>query len=613
MLTKLAFTGIKSRLKDYIVLFSGLIVSAATFYMFMALATNKNFLGKNSMLSAGNTVFVFGFGAVLLGIITLVYLIYANSFLMNMRQRDYGMFMMLGAKSSKIAQLIFAETFTIGMLATLVGSAIGVGLSRVVAQLLVQQLGLQLHHFNAFYLPALLITLIFFGVLFILSAFWNSAKLVKTPVLKLLHQASQPSRMKIKPGVLILQAIFGVLLLAVGYWAMANIKILNLLSIPLALVTIVLGSYFTFNATFIWIISLLKKNSKFALKGLRNFTLSQLNFRIHDYTRMLAMISILFALALGAITVGLGFRNDIDQMASSAGPYDLTVYHQDQKIDAAVAKLTDVKSKSTYHYKQVGKQTYYAIPELQKDPLYYLDYGNSSEMKRELPKTKRYPAADYLKQGTEARYSAADQLAITTANAATVNVKFVSAAEFASLAAPTQQLTLIRVNDFTQNSQQISKIQDLQLKAAPKFKSVLSNSKYTFYVAAKSLYSGMVFMGFFLGISFLAMLASCLMFKILSGAYSDVRRYEMLNKMGTRTGMLRHSVAVEIGVLYALPGVLGIIHVLFGLQLFKMLLMNPYQGIWIPFTIFICLYVVYYLLTTWLYRGIVIPKTEIEK
>lgn len=612
MLTKLAFTGIKSRLKDYIVLFSGLIVSAATFYMFMDLATNKDFLGNNSMISANNTMFVFGFGAVLLGIITLVYLIYANSFLMNMRQRDYGMFMMLGAKSSKIAQLIFAETFSIGMIATLVGSAIGVGLSQVVAKLLVQQLGLTLHHFNAFHVPAMLITLIFFGVLFVLSAFWNSAKLVKTPVLKLLHQASQPSRLKVKPAVLALQAVLGLALLAVGYWSMANVKLLNLIAIPLALVTIVLGSYFTFNATFIWLISLLKKNTKFAMKGLHNFTLSQLNFRIHDYTRMLAMISILFALALGAITVGLGFRNEIDEMAESTAPYDLIVYHQDQQISNAVDKLA-TKSSSIYHYKLVGGNTYYNVDELQQDPLYYVDYGNSSGAEMVMPKIKRYAAKDYVKQGTPARFDAIRWLETKSSEPGAIDVKFVSAAKFAALNGQVQQLELIRVQDFIKDSKQISAIEAMQAKAAPQFKSVLANSKSVSYGVFKSMFSGMTFMGFFLGISFLAMLASCLMFKILSGAYSDVRRYEMLNKMGTRTSALKHSVAVEIGILYALPGVLGIAHVLFGLQLFKMLMVDPYHGIWLPFAIFIGLYVIYYLLTTWLYRGIVIPKTEIEK
>lgn len=612
MLSKLAFNGIKSRMKDYLVLFSGLIVSAATFYMFMSLATNRDFLGKNSMVSAGNTMIVFIFGAILLAIITLVYLVYANSFLLNMRQRDYGMFMMLGAKTGKIARLVFIETFSVGMIATLVGSAIGVGLSQVVAQLLTAQLGLTLQNFNAFYLPAILITLVFFGVMFVFAAFWNSRKFVKTPVLKLLHHASQPNRVAAKPVVLIFEAILGVVLLGIGYWAMASLMKLNLLAIPIALVTIVLGSYFTFNATFIWVIHLLKRRPKFALKGLNNFTLSQLSFRLRDYTRMLAMISILFALALGAITVGLGFKNDLSTMSKLSGAYDLTLYTTNDKIERQVAKL-DIKSKTSYDYKIVGETTYYNLAQLQRNPLYRVHYGSNGTV-RILPTIKRDSASEYTKKDSDALYGLKGTLGLNLGMSAREDaMQLVPANKFSTLTGTTQKITLIRVEDFQAAAKQIGAIQTDQIKAAPKFEEILRNSKYSYYMNMNALYSGMVFMGFFLGISFLAMLASCLMFKILSGAYSDIRRYDMLNKMGARAKSLKRSVSMEIGVLYALPGVLGVIHVLLGLQLFKLLMLDPYRGIWLPFAIFIVLYGVYYVLTTWLYRGIVIPKVEIKK
>lgn len=51
MLWKLSLTGIKGRFKDYLVLFSGLIMSSAIFYMFEALATNKDFVTSNSQLA----------------------------------------------------------------------------------------------------------------------------------------------------------------------------------------------------------------------------------------------------------------------------------------------------------------------------------------------------------------------------------------------------------------------------------------------------------------------------------------------------------------------------------------------------------------------------------
>ncbi len=43
MLTKLALGGLKNRFRDYAVLFSGLVIASAVFYMFMALAPTPAF------------------------------------------------------------------------------------------------------------------------------------------------------------------------------------------------------------------------------------------------------------------------------------------------------------------------------------------------------------------------------------------------------------------------------------------------------------------------------------------------------------------------------------------------------------------------------------------
>lgn len=124
----------------------------------------------------------------------------------------------------------------------------------------------------------------------------------------------------------------------------------------------------------------------------------------------------------------------------------------------------------------------------------------------------------------------------------------------------------------------------------------------------KPLYAGLEFMGIFLGIGFLAMLASCLMFKILSGAFADVKRYEMLEKLGVRKTLLRGAIAKEIAILFILPAILGVAHVLVGLNLFKGMLINPYYGIWVPFSIFAVLYLGYYLLVFLMYQRIVLKR-----
>lgn len=605
MLLKLSLTGIKGRLKDYLVLFSGLIMASAIFYMFEALAINKSFITSNSPVSMAG--FVFQIGSVLLGIITLVYIIYANNFLMSMRRRDYGMFMMLGAKGRKIAQLIAAETLVIGTAATLIGTALGVGLTQIVSNLLLSQMDIQIEHFSPFYLPAVLVTLIFFIVLFIIAAVVNQFQLLKTPVLQLLRDDQQPNRVSQNKLGRIGQIIFGVLFLVIGYYMMIKVATFQMMGLVVALVTIVLGTYFLFNAFFGWVITLLKQNSKIRNRGLNNFTLAQLSFRIKDYTKMLALVAILFALALGAITVGIGYQSEIPEMAETMAPYDVVLNQPNQEALRLTKDLKGVKATANYDVKEDAKAVYYRATQLKKTPIMAVQLSEGSGVVR----------AKGVKPVTLSAIQAGDTSAlqaIQVPSQFSKTVKVVSDATFNQVAGAATQIRTYRVKDFATNLAIIKKLHAQQVIANPELAkgdgAAMDRSKYANYKLANSMFSGLEFMGFFLGIAFLAMLASCLMFKILSGAASDVKRYTMLAKIGTRRKLLQQSIAKEIGVLFLLPGIVGVIHVLFGLQLFKMIMINPYHDLWIPFSIFIVLYAIYYVLTTWLYKGIVLKEVK---
>lgn len=603
MLLKLALSGAKSRLKDYIVLFSGLTISSAIFYMFLSLAMNNKFLSNNSMLSSGNTSFVFGFGVVLLAIITLVYIIYANSFLLSMRQRDYGMFLMLGAKTGKIGTLIFLETMLMGTIATVIGVVLGIGLTQVTSNLLVSQLDLTLHSFVGLYIPAIIATIIFFVVPFFVAALWNRRNLVKTPVLELLKGQNKPVKYRKNSFGVAIQAVLGVVSLAIGYWSMVNVDKLVLMSIPIALVTIVAGSYLVFNSLFIAVINVIRKNHRVLYKGLRSFTLNQLRFRITDYTRILSMISILFALALGAITVGLGFDRMAGQRAENQY-FDAQVY---ENTPAVQKELKDVNIKSTtkYSYKEDDKNVYLSKSEFERTPLKYMKGNFDAKTNSFTTKQSTYTSEQLEDENGAAHF----ELQNIIPNYGNKKYVFLNDFDFKSKALETKQVKLIKVVDFTKDVNKLAKVQTLQVDANKKLADLIQNTKPMSYQLIHQMTSGFEFMGFFLGIAFLTMLASTLMFKILSGAQSDVARYEMLSKIGVKQRVLKNSIAKEIAVLFALPGILGIVHVLFGLQFFKALLLSPYQGIWLPFVIFIALYGIYYVMTTFLYRSIVLKKT----
>nr|WP_254912684.1 hypothetical protein [Bacillus thuringiensis] len=156
----------------------------------------------------------------------------------------------------------------------------------------------------------------------------------------------------------------------------------------------------------------------------------------------------------------------------------------------------------------------------------------------------------------------------------------------------------------------MEKIDELQLV---KYKNVTAEdilSKYQIYNMIYASASGTVFMGFFLGIAFLAMMASCLMFKILSGASKDIVRYEMLRKIGVRYELLAKSIYKELFLVFLFPGIVGMIHVLWGMKIFGFILIDPYFRIWLPILIFVVIYSTYYLITVQLYKGIVLPEKK---
>ena len=604
MIWKLSVTGIKNRLKDYLVLFSGLIVASMIFYMFLSIATNPVFISKDVYGREAYLNYIFTFGIILLVIITSVYLVYANSFLLSMRKHDYGMYMMLGAKSTRIGLLIFSETLLTGFLAVLLGIILGLGLTTIVTKVLVGKLGLEITHYKAILPSAIIGTLLFFVIIFLLGALGNMRKLTRTSVIDLLHEDQTPINLNHHPILRGIEAICGVLLLAIGYYVMTLPANYIYLLIPTALVTIIVGSFFVFNGVFTAIINYLLNKKSFSYRGINEFTLGQLKFRLQSYTKILTMISILFALALGAITVGLNFGSMKDETQKSFY-YDATIISQTPAVKKAEAKLT-ITNKQTYHYKEKGMHLYFNRAEFNKQPLKEMAvYFHDNQDNSPTYKVKTLATAKLDKPQTTEN-SIFSQM---VPNGLPKKIHLVSPKRWLSIDGQKKFVSYINVKDFVHDFPVINQIQKQQLRENRDYKDTYLNSKPYYYSNVLGFTSAFEFMGFFLGIAFLTMLASTLMFKVLSGAASDKVRYQMLHEIGVRQRLLRSSIRKEIGTLFTMPAILGIIDVLCGLQLFKTLLISPYHNIWIPFTIFIVLYLGYYLLTVTLYEKIVL-KTE---
>lgn len=600
MTLKLALSGLKNHLKDYFILFSGLTISAAIFYMFQTLAANPLFLKSNTYLLS--IVVIFNLGTFLLAIITFAYLNYANNFLINLRSRIYAMYLMLGAKSRKIAQLIFLETIVIGLLAVLAGIVCGIILTQLISRLLIRQLDLSLIHYSPWNNQAILVTLIFFLVIFVFFALKNARKLVYTPILKLLNQEKTPVRAHKNPLLWGGEIIAGIVLLAIGYWALAHLDILNIKGIFVAIITIVSGSYFVFDSLFLAIVQNLQHRPNFALKKLHSFTLGQLNFRLRDLTKLLAMISIMFALALGAITAGIGFHRDIATITNVCSDYDFILHDPStRELDQVNnLKLTDT---SVYHYKVVSNKVYWLVDDFDLKPFNYVIPNGSFNPIKYSHVTGKQMLKDKNKWLSILQSYLGDASTILPGG-------FLPKKEFETKTGKEHTINLYVLKNFMAEKNQIKPLVLADNKKIKLDVNRDSTQKYNIFFVINGMLSGFEFMGLFLGIAFLAMLASCLMFKILSGANNDMHRYQILKQIGTRHQLLEYSIAQEIGTIFLLPALLGIVHVLFGLQMFKVttLIHEPYKNLIIPIGIFLVLYAFYYLITDFIYQKKVLRK-----
>ncbi|SFI68908.1 MULTISPECIES: ABC transporter permease [unclassified Bacillus (in: firmicutes)] len=618
MLFKLSMSGLKSKLKDYIVLLVGLVMSISIFYMFQTLALNEAFLKSNATI--GSIGIVFQSGSILLAIITFFYILYANSFLLSLRQKEFGMYMMLGAKKQKITLLMFMETIIIGVASLVIGIVVGVGLAQGIGQLLMKQLEFTGGGYQAFYVPSMNVTCIFFFALFVLSAIMNSIKLSRITVLQLVHADSNTDRVSVKGAKTVIFAVLGIILLAIGYASMIYMDKLRESGIFIALFTVTFGTYMLFGTFLPLIIKKLKSNKKRTEKGLNAFTFAQLNFRINSLTKVLATVAMLVALGAGAISAGMAFKNNVMKTVDGFEIYDSVVHNPTAEEKKILDGIT-FKEKGEYRYKTDDKYVYYVKEDLEKNRPFVQDMEKIKAGIKDPAKVKKRVSGE-LPVGAISSFSQekSDNVipkewedAFRTLEPVYVHpdrtIKIVDQKMYESLKGTEGTVFIGKTDDFLTYTKEWKKIDELQLI---KYKNVHSSelSKYAMYTDFYVFSSGTVFMGLFLGIAFLAMMASCLMFKILSGASSDITRYQMLRKIGVRRELLTKSIYKELFLVFLFPAIVGIVHVLVGMKIFSLFLVDPYFRIWLPIIIFVVIYAVYYFITVQLYKGIVLPKED---
>ena len=261
-------------------------------------------------------------GEIVVEIFCIIFLIYSNSFLMKRRQKEIGLYNILGLERNHIGIVMFLETII-----TSIGSFAGGIAAGIIGSKLALLLLLKLLHIPSvlgFYISVkgIFTCLFMFGIIFLMILFLNLAKIHLSRPVELLRGNNTGEK---EPAAKWLMALIGFICLGAGYYlAITTESPIKAITIfLLAVILVMAGTYLLFTAGSIVILKFLRRRKSFYYRTGNFISISGMLYRMKQNAIGLASICILSTgvLLMIAMTVSIYFgMNDI---MLNRYPYDV--------------------------------------------------------------------------------------------------------------------------------------------------------------------------------------------------------------------------------------------------------------------------------------------------
>lgn len=281
----------------------------ACFYIALTLTMDK----RLAEVKGGSYISDFmGLGTAVLAFLSFILMLYVNSFLMKQRKREFGLYNVLGLEKRHIGRIMFNETFISSIISVSGGLALGVLFYKLCSLIICRLLQTEIVYGFYFVKSD---SLIFSGIAFILLDFFiytiNIISVSKTNPLELLQSKSAGER---EPKVKWPLLIIGILALGGGYYISLSVKkpLDAILWFFVAIILVIVGTYFLFVSGSTFILKLLRKNEKYYYDKKHMPAVSGLLYRMKQNAVGLASIAILATgvLVMLSTTVSLYFGMD---------------------------------------------------------------------------------------------------------------------------------------------------------------------------------------------------------------------------------------------------------------------------------------------------------------
>ena len=382
MYSKLAFRNIRRSLRDYIIYFVTLTLTAALMYSFLALGFSPDILAMTenmSMLTTGILIL-----SVLIAFMSSFVIGYAIRFMLGQRKKEFAAYELMGMEVKTVRNLFLVENGIIGGVAFLLGTLAGTGLSGLLNQV-VQNIFEIPHTYRVlFSFRAWGMTLFFFILMYGFGMFRAAKVIRRQKVIDLLYDNQKNEEIRFQSlhrsvltGLLSVAAmIAGVILLEKGLHIQTNEALLYCGG---ACLLILVGVYELHRKIPVLLYQFAKRNPHRKYREENLFFLGQIGRRIQSSGRTMAVVAILLTISLATMFVGLTMGAGYKANMEAYYPYDAGV-----AIDAPLTKnsMDSVLSFVEERCKVEDSVTYYlyAVPDETIEALSLSDYNHLREI-----------------------------------------------------------------------------------------------------------------------------------------------------------------------------------------------------------------------------------------
>ncbi|MGK0607322.1 FtsX-like permease family protein [Enterococcus gilvus] len=613
---KLALTNLRKNHRGYLPFLLSMLFLVAVNTISLMLVKNE---GMRTLPGGASASMMFGLGQVIIIIFTVIFSFYTNSFLLKQRKKELGLYNILGLGKREIYQLLLWESLFSFLLVIISGVITGLVLAKFSFLVLHRMIGAGVNFvfYTSFVSIGLLVAL--FAVVFLLLFVINCFHIHRTNPITLLQGTKKGEE---EPKAHWLLALIGLGCLGSAYWIAVTIEapLAALSQFFIAVLLVIIGTYFLFTTGSIALLKLLKKNAEFYYQTNHFISISSMMYRMKQNAAGLASICILSTMVLVTVATTTSLYIGKQDVENGRYPRDISIstnQHPEQveKIIEDVRKedslsfsdkvyLTSTQSmmflKKKNRYQYIDIDDFYRVKSAKVAMMLFMtaqEYEKQTNQKTELSQDEIYfypvsgthsgkqlTLSDQTFQikkridafpGINQQVELTDSFVVVMANQEVIDRCLKN--WLPKNAKSERHLPKYSFSFNLQNSgekQQLDVAHTLRnrLQQEVGVENFKFDDKATFVSENRLITAGFMFLGIIFGGTFILATALIIYYKQISEGLEDRERFEILQKVGMSHQEVKRVISSQILMVFSFPLLMAIIHLCFAFPLIKKLL-----------------------------------------